>query len=353
MVVPDSAGVVPQPDSVSPAGIMGGSKPACDEEDEGSPDLVGVELEEVRKLQELVRRLEVQNETLRNRGSKAIGQRGSSNKSSITAAAGISERLSCEVVTDSGRSLEHSGKLGSTDFDLSPPQDCSSSEEMSPLPVASRPEDGGPYGDFLTFSSSNGVGESQGQSQTPESPSQESFESETLAESDSGMEQTALDEVDVLDLEDECGEVDDEDSWLYVSPKKQVADTGPESPMKWCRQALDHKTPETELACRTLISRLDQTSRWRNMYSSPSAEAGSGGSGPISPGTMGLTSVTVRIKGLCCCMCVCQRDVCRVFCMLIVSVILYIIANCFPNTTCFKATIKKNITGVKKTIMDG
>lgn len=69
--------------------------------------------------------------------------------------------------------------------------------------------------------------------------------------------------------------------------------------------------------------------------------------------TMGLTSVTVRIKGLCCCMCVCQRDVCRVFCMLIVSVILYIIANCFPNTTCFKATIKKNITGVKKTIMDG
>lgn len=53
---------------------------------------------------------------------------------------------------------------------------------------------------------------------------------------------------------------------LYVSPKKQVADTGPESPMKWCRQALDHKTPETELACRTLISRLDQSECYTSVY---------------------------------------------------------------------------------------
>lgn len=46
---------------------------------------------------------------------------------------------------------------------------------------------------------------------------------------------------------------------LYVSPKKQVADPGPESPLKWCRQVLDHRSPETEMACRTLISRLDQS----------------------------------------------------------------------------------------------
>lgn len=46
---------------------------------------------------------------------------------------------------------------------------------------------------------------------------------------------------------------------LYVSPKKQVADPGPESPLKWCRQALDHRSPETEMACRTLLSRLDQS----------------------------------------------------------------------------------------------
>lgn len=44
-----------------------------------------------------------------------------------------------------------------------------------------------------------------------------------------------------------------------MSPKKQVADPGPESPLKWCRQALDHRSPETEMACRTLLSRLDQS----------------------------------------------------------------------------------------------
>ncbi|XP_070819020.1 SLAIN motif-containing protein-like isoform X2 [Chaetodon trifascialis] len=276
MVVPDSASVVPQPGNES-------SEPGCEQEVEGGQDLAGVELEEVRKLQELVHRLEVQNESLRNRGSKkAVIHRGAGGNSNLTAAVNINERLDCEGVTNSRLRLEHSGKLGTTDFELSPPQDSSSSsgEEMSPLPMASRLEEE----DFLTLNYSNGGGQSEGQSQTPESPSQESYESETLAESDSGVDQTALDEVDVLDLEDECAEVEDEDSWLYVSPKKQAADPGTESPLKWCRQALDHRSPETEMACRTLISRLDQTSRWRNMYSSPSAEAGSAGSGLISPG---------------------------------------------------------------------
>ncbi|XP_053180250.1 SLAIN motif-containing protein-like [Scomber japonicus] len=288
MVVPDSASVVPQPDNGSPRGHMESSKSGCEEEEEGGQDLAGVELEEVRKLQELVHRLEVQNETLRNRGSKNIIHRGASSNSNLTAAVNINERLTCDL------RLEHSGELGSRDFELSPPQDSSSGEDMSPLPVANRleeedeeegvEEERGPCGGFLTLTHSNGAGQTQGQSQTPDSPSQESYESETLAESDSGVDQTALDEVDVLDLEDECAEVDDADSWLYVSPKKQVAEAGPGSPLKWCRQVLDHRSPETEIACRTLINRLDQTSRWRNMYSSPSAEAGSAGSGLISPG---------------------------------------------------------------------
>uniref|UniRef100_UPI0037E9A605 SLAIN motif-containing protein-like isoform X1 n=1 Tax=Semicossyphus pulcher TaxID=241346 RepID=UPI0037E9A605 len=297
MVVPDSASVVPQPEHGSPTGLTESSKPGCEEEEEGGQDLAGVELEEVRKLQELVRRLEVQNETLRNRGSKTIIHRGASSNSNLTAAVNINETLTCEDMTNSHLRLEHSG---STDFELSPPQDSSSGEDMSPLPMANRLEEDdeeeveedeqGPCGGFLTLTCSNGGGQSQELSQTPESPSQGSYESETLAESDSGVDQTALDEVDVLDLEDECAEVEDEDSWLYVSPKKQVADQGPESPLKWCRQALDHRSPETEMACRTLINRLDQSSRWRNMYCSPSAEAasagsaGSAGSGLISPG---------------------------------------------------------------------
>ncbi|XP_078479189.1 LOW QUALITY PROTEIN: SLAIN motif-containing protein-like [Lampetra planeri] len=286
MVVPDSATVVPQPDNGSPSGLIESSKPGCKEGEEGGEDLAGVELEEVRKLQELVQRLEVQNETLRNRGGKNVINRGASNKCNLTSGININDSLACEGV-NSHLQLVHRDELGRRDFELSPGQDSSSSEEMSPLPVSNRLEEEnedekehlGPCGGVLTLTCSIGNGQNQGQSETPETPSQESYESETLAESDSGLDQTALDEVDVLDLEDDCAEVEDEDSWLYVSPKKQVADAGPGSPLKWCRQVLDHRSPETELACRTLINRLDQTSRWRNMYSSPSADTGL-----ISPG---------------------------------------------------------------------
>lgn len=288
MVVPDSAAMVPPPDTGSPTGLTESSEPGCKETEEGGQDPTGVELEEVRKLQELVRRLEVQNETLRNRGSKTVIHRGAN--SNITAADNnINKRPACDEVAHSQLRLESSHSLESTDLKLSPPQDGSSSEDMSPLPVGrleeedkeAEEDDLGLCGGFLTLTCSNGVGQTEGDSQTPESPSLDSYESETLAGSDSGVDQTALDEVDVLDLEDDCGDL--EDSWLYVSPKKQVAEAGPHSPMKWCRQALDHRSPETEIACRTFINRLDQSSRWRNMYSSPS-EAGSAGSGLISPG---------------------------------------------------------------------
>ncbi|KAG9478321.1 SLAIN motif-containing protein-like isoform X2 [Eleutherodactylus coqui] len=71
------------------------------------------------------------------------------------------------------------------------------------------------------------------------------------------LDETALDEVEVLELSS-CSE-EDEDCWLYVSPKKLAcAEQKPDSPLKWCRQVLDHHSPETEAACRTLMGKLDQ-----------------------------------------------------------------------------------------------
>uniref|UniRef100_A0A8D2LEG4 SLAIN motif-containing protein-like n=1 Tax=Varanus komodoensis TaxID=61221 RepID=A0A8D2LEG4_VARKO len=68
------------------------------------------------------------------------------------------------------------------------------------------------------------------------------------------LDETTLDGVEVLELENGS---DEDDSWLYVSPRKSSTD-GKESALKWCRQVLDHPSPETEAACRTLLSRLDQ-----------------------------------------------------------------------------------------------
>lgn len=199
--MPDSSTVDPQPVSGSPPDLMESSKPGCEEEMEGLEELEGVELEEVRKLQELVRKLEVQNETLRKRGSKkSIPREACSNSS-------IGEKLSISHLAP-----EHNSA------DFSPPRDrCSDEPASVPCPVGTmleeEVEEEEASVDFGDLNYSNGGEQTGGE----DSPSQGSYESETLAESDSGLDQTALDEVDVLNLEDEYAEEEDEDSW-YVTP---------------------------------------------------------------------------------------------------------------------------------------
>ncbi|XP_053792355.1 SLAIN motif-containing protein 1 isoform X2 [Vidua chalybeata] len=83
-----------------------------------------------------------------------------------------------------------------------------------------------------------------------------------------GAAATVLDEVAVLELEDGCGE--DEDTWLYVLPtKSHTPQEKSLSPLQWCRRVLDHPTPEIEAAKRSLCFRLEQASRWRNLFSTP------------------------------------------------------------------------------------
>uniref|UniRef100_A0A452HDT0 Uncharacterized protein n=1 Tax=Gopherus agassizii TaxID=38772 RepID=A0A452HDT0_9SAUR len=76
---------------------------------------------------------------------------------------------------------------------------------------------------------------------------------------------TVLDEVEVLDLEDgDCSQ--DEDTWLYVSPTKTLTSQVKSlSPLQWCRHILDHPTPEIEAAKRSLCFRLEQDKLRRSM----------------------------------------------------------------------------------------
>ncbi|XP_040281263.1 SLAIN motif-containing protein 1 isoform X2 [Bufo bufo] len=184
---------------------------------------------EVKKLQELVRKLERQNEQLRNRASAVSNCTASPHLllppppamhqlSALARPAGLClpspvPTLLCTSAI--GGSLYPPGHMGY--YSTRPLLSCLSATE-------------GP----LTDHSSTGA--------------------------------TLLDEVDILDLEDGyCSE--EEDTWLYVSPtKKQKRFESALSPLEWCRQFLDHPSPEIEAAKRSLCFRLEQG---YNMKTSP------------------------------------------------------------------------------------
>uniref|UniRef100_A0AAV2J871 Uncharacterized protein n=1 Tax=Knipowitschia caucasica TaxID=637954 RepID=A0AAV2J871_KNICA len=67
-------------------------------------------------------------------------------------------------------------------------------------------------------------------------------------------ELSALDSVDLIDVE---GDEEDEESWLYVSPKQCAFVKKTESALRWCRHVLDNRSPEMETACSKLINRLN------------------------------------------------------------------------------------------------
>ncbi|XP_039667568.1 SLAIN motif-containing protein 2 isoform X2 [Perca fluviatilis] len=215
---------------------------------------------EVRKLQDLVKKLEQQNEQLRSRSTMLSSSGAMSGNhrplsegydpSSLTAgmSAGLAGFTGVGFVGTGG----YGGLLGNT-RGLSP--------RLSYDGISFRR----PY-------------EYEGASAAASVSSMNSLYSDSIGGFTDEGETSILDEVEILDLEDMDCLNEDEDSWLYEaklnSPLQKAL-----SPIVWCRQALDNPSPEMESAKRSLIHRLDLTmsaNKRRSLYGSPYNQQGYG-----------------------------------------------------------------------------
>ncbi|XP_031979519.1 SLAIN motif-containing protein-like isoform X2 [Corvus hawaiiensis] len=285
MVVPGNAPLIQQDPALEPAlgrdapehSAMG---PGTEPEEDVGP--------EVRKLRELVRRLELDNQHARSRSSRSMlgtnvpgdiragvdnhepGLNGMEINNSINA---IADKQELQIMAglhsqlSKMRQEEGENNCFKRALDAQVQYSCNSApEEVSP--------DGG-------------QGPGEGRCPSPVDPSDssellgsllmagmhapagihEQNPSEKRAELEGLPSNADLDEVKVLELEN-CPE--EEDCWLYVSPRKSM-DEKTASPLKWCRQVLDNPSPEIEAACRTLINRLDQG--YLSMHSALSSQS--------------------------------------------------------------------------------
>ncbi|XP_063281896.1 SLAIN motif-containing protein 1 isoform X2 [Pelobates fuscus] len=185
---------------------------------------------EVKKLQELVRKLEKQNEQLRNRASAV---------SNCTASPHLLLQQPAPALHQAGTCLSMARPASGLCLPSPVPTLlCTSTVGGSLYP----PEGMSYYSARQPFSCMS----------VAEGPQQH------VHSATPGATTSMLDEVEILDLEDGyCS--DDDDNWLYISPtKKHRPFDNSMSPMQWCRQVLDNPSPEIEAAKRSLCFRLEQ-----------------------------------------------------------------------------------------------
>uniref|UniRef100_A0ABM5GIB4 SLAIN motif-containing protein 2 isoform X3 n=1 Tax=Pogona vitticeps TaxID=103695 RepID=A0ABM5GIB4_9SAUR len=218
---------------------------------------------EVRKLQELVKKLEKQNEQLRIRS--AGGAPGGSPKRLLSSSSG-----------GGGGSGACTPPLLLTPppagaAPAAPPSPSSSSPALrnSPLLLGLENRCLSPKAGPRRPPPSEENGGSGGGSLAP-------AEAATAAAGGAGERAGLLDEVEPLrpdELERLAGCEEDETGWLYTSPKKKVTPVQKSiSPLVWCRQILDYPTPDIECAKKSLIHRLEQTMsalKRHGLYSNP------------------------------------------------------------------------------------
>uniref|UniRef100_A0A8C0M7R1 SLAIN motif family member 1 n=1 Tax=Canis lupus familiaris TaxID=9615 RepID=A0A8C0M7R1_CANLF len=234
----------------------------------GSGPVVNAELE-VKKLQELVRKLEKQNEQLRSRAASAAAAphllllppppppaapppAGACSplgpRSPPAAAAAASGGLGLGLALGAGGGCGGGG--GSSP--AFPGTFCLPSPAPSLLCSLAQPPEA-PFVYFKPaagFFGAGGGGPEPGGAGTPPGG----------APAPPSPPPTLLDEVEPLDLESVAAWRDEDDcTWLYVGSSKTFTSSEKSlSPLQWCRHVLDNPTPEMEAARRSLCFRLEQ-----------------------------------------------------------------------------------------------
>lgn len=185
---------------------------------------------EVKKLQELVRKLEMQNEQLRTRANAVNG------------------RTSPHLFSPSPLCLLGNSIASSSYCIPSPPPTLS-----CPASLGLCHEEPFPY-----FQ--------------PHNPDEGTSDSDNL--SGDSTEPTAFDDLELLNLDSllPCDE-DSDETWLYISAKACLWVEGSPSPLQWCRQVLDNPVSDVEAAKRSLCHRIESVRRWRGVFTSPTSPA--------------------------------------------------------------------------------
>ncbi|KAM4859645.1 SLAIN motif-containing protein 1 isoform 2-T2 [Thomomys bottae] len=239
----------------------------------GAGPVVNAELE-VKKLQELVRKLEKQNEQLRSRAASAAaaphllllpspsppqpppssapspaGACSPRSPRSPPAAAAAPGSLGLGLALGTG-----GGGGGGGSSPTFPGTYCLPSPAPSLLCSLAQPSEA-PFVYFKPAAGFFGPGGGGGGG-VPEPGGAGTPPGEALAPP--SPPPTPLDEVEPLDLEILAAWSEEEDyTWLYVGSSKTSSEKSL-SPLQWCRHVLDNPTPEMEAARRSLCFRLEQ-----------------------------------------------------------------------------------------------
>ncbi|XP_073899276.1 SLAIN motif-containing protein 1 isoform X1 [Castor canadensis] len=249
----------------------------------GSGPVVNAELE-VKKLQELVRKLEKQNEQLRSRAASAAAAPhllllpppppsapppagacsplGPRSPPALAAAATTPGALGLGLALGAGGGSSGGGSSsafsGTYCLPSPAPSLLCSLAQPSEAPFVYFKPAAGFFGAGSGGPEPGGAGTPQGEATAPPSPPP-----------------TLLDEVEPLDLESLAAWRDEDDyTWLYVGSSKTLTSSEKSmSPLQWCRHVLDNPTPEMDAARRSLCFRLEQASRWRSLFSSTASLA--------------------------------------------------------------------------------